>query len=177
MKRAYVLCALVACNTAPPATALGSSRAASSSSAPASPEAVAASAEATASAAEPPAPAKNEPDPPIVGEPLGSPLSNSPTTSSGSVANADEVIIGLRPKLRACYASARGSGPPIAGMVTCGVRITKQGRVAAVSVVRRDRLPNPLVACIVTELKTARFGTLDEEAHIQVPVRFAVPAD
>jgi hypothetical protein len=60
-------------------------------------------------------------------------------------------------------------------MVTCGVRITKAGKVAAVSVVRRDRLPNPLVDCIVSTLKTASFGPLDEEAHIQVPVRFALP--
>jgi hypothetical protein len=111
------------------------------------------------------------------GEPLGSPVTNAATTSSGSVSDADDVVIALRPKFRACYASACGSGPEIAGMVSCGLRITKQGKVAAISVTRRDRLPAPLVDCIVRELKTAAFKPLAEEVVIQVPVRFAVPGE
>jgi hypothetical protein len=116
-----------------------------------------------------------EPPAAVPGEPLGSPLTNSPTTSSGDVADADSVVVGLRPKFRDCYTSARGKGPEIEGMVSCGVRITKEGKVASISVTRRDRLPNTLVECIVRELKTATFAPRADEAVIQVPVRFALP--
>jgi hypothetical protein len=111
----------------------------------------------------------------VPGEPLGSPVSNEPTTSSGHHGDVARPILAVRPKLRACYASVRGDGPDIAGMVSCGVRITKEGKVAAISVTRRDRLPNPLVECIVRELKTMVFEPRSDEDVIQGPVRFAVP--
>jgi hypothetical protein len=88
------------------------------------------------------------------------------------VADADRGIVAVRPKLRRCYEIARGKGPEIAGMVTCGVRITKAGTVGAVGVTRRDSLPDPLVECIIRELKTAVFAPRDAEAVIMVPVRF-----
>jgi hypothetical protein len=113
----------------------------------------------------------------VPGEPLGSPVTNAATTSSGEVADADEVIVRLRPRFQRCYETVRAAGPEIGGMVTCGLRISRAGKVAAVSVVRRSGLPNPLVDCIVTELKTAAFKPLAEEAHVQVPVRFALPGD
>jgi hypothetical protein len=130
-----------------------------------------------------PSPASAAPEPqkaePIVaGEPLGSPLSNAPTTSTGpSGNNAIAAINAVRPKLKSCYQKAKGTGPEIAGMVSCGLRVTKEGKVASISVTRRDRLPNPLVDCIVKELKTATFGPMEEEVVIQVPVRFAVPSE
>jgi hypothetical protein len=101
-------------------------------------------------------------------------VSNAATTSSGTVTDADEVIVAMRPKFKKCYETTRGKGPEIAGMVSCGLRITKDGKVASISVTRRDRLPAPLVECIVGQLKTAAFKPLDEEVVIQVPVRFAV---
>ena len=105
-------------------------------------------------------------------DPQGSTLTNAVTTSSASVADADRAILALRPKLRHCYEVARGKGPEIEGMVTCGLRITKAGKVGAVGLTRRDSLPNPLVDCIVRELATAAFAPRDAEAVIQVPVRF-----
>jgi hypothetical protein len=119
----------------------------------------------------PPAPAAPPVDP---AEPLGSTISNAVTTSSGSVADADRVILALRPKLRRCYEAARGAGPQIEGMVTCGVRITKAGTVGAVGVTRRNSLPNALVECIVRELHTAVFEPREADAVIQVPVRFGM---
>jgi hypothetical protein len=130
----------------------------------------------------PPA-ASGTPEPPtaepiVAGEPLGSPLSNAPATSTGpSGNNAVAAINAVRPKLRSCYQTAKGSGPDIAGMVSCGLRVTKEGKVASISVTRRDRLPTPLVDCIVKELKTATFGPTEEEVVIQIPVRFAVPGE
>ena len=105
-------------------------------------------------------------------EPQGSALTNAVTTSSSTVADADRGVLAVRPKLRACYEAARGKGPEIVGMVTCGVRITKAGKVGAVGVTRRNSLPNPLVDCIIRVLGTAVFAPRAEEAVIMVPVRF-----
>jgi hypothetical protein len=95
----------------------------------------------------------------------------------GNVPDANEVIVSLRPKFKQCYDKVKGSGPDLYGMVSCGVRITKQGKVAAISVVRRSYLPNPLVDCLTDALKTAQFKPLPEEAHIGVPIRFASKDD
>lgn len=122
-------------------------------------------------------PSEPEPDPPIPGEPLGSPVSNAPTTSGAAdVPGSESVILALRPKFRACYATIKGSGPEIVGMVSCGLRINPRGEVVSVSVTRRDRLPYPLVDCIVKELSSAKFAPLPEptDAMLQVPVRFRV---
>jgi outer membrane biosynthesis protein TonB len=123
-----------------------------------------------------PAPEPNpapEPKPaPSPADPQGSTLTNAVTTSSSSVADADRAILAVRPKLRRCYEVERGTGPEIVGMVTCGVRITKSGKVGAVGVTRRSVLPNPLVDCIIKELGTAVFEPRAEEAVIMVPVRF-----
>lgn len=110
-------------------------------------------------------------------EPLGSVLSNAPTTSSSKVADADAAIVAVRPKLRACYLAARGNGPEIVGMVTCGVRIDRAGKVVAVGITRRNSLPAPLVECIVRELKMAIFAPRADEAVIMVPVRFGTLPD
>ncbi len=109
---------------------------------------------------------------PSPGDPKGSWISDAPTTSSSQVSEADRVVEGLRPKLRACYDKAVADGTRVSGMVTCGVRIAKNGKVAAVGVTRRSGLPAPLVECIVAELKNAQFDKRAEEGLIQVPVRF-----
>src|SRR5262245_53167254 len=83
-----------------------------------------------ASASEPPAVSAAPIDPDA---PRGSRLTNAPTTSSEAVGDADQVITALRPRFRECYETAKTSDPTIAGMVTCGVRIGKNGKVAAVS--------------------------------------------
>lgn len=120
------------------------------------------------------APPPPPPPPAPIDEPIGSPVSNAATTSKGNVKDADQVIVGLRPQFKACYQKVRGSGPDIQGMVSCGVRITKDGKVAAVSVTRRAYLPDPLVQCLVGVVKTAKFGPLEEETVIQVPIRFGL---
>ena len=119
----------------------------------------------------------NDPVPVVPGEPLGSPLSNAPTTSSSPVVDANRAVNALRPKLKNCYDQVKGNGPDVAGMVTCGVRITRAGKVAAIGVTRRNRLPGPLVECITRELATAVFEPRESEEVIMVPVRFALAGD
>ena len=91
--------------------------------------------------------------------------------------NAERVIVGLRPRFKRCYDQVRGNGPHIAGMVTCSMRITNDGKVASMSLTRRDRLPNPMVECILKTLKSAVFAPLKEDEIVVVPVRFEVPED
>lgn len=120
------------------------------------------------------APAPSPPAP--YGEPQGSFLTNAVVTST-SLPNAEDVIVGVRPSFKRCYDTQRSGGPHFGGMVTCSARIEKDGKVAAVSVVRRDRLPNPMVDCLITALKTARFGPLAREEFVVVPIRFEGPDD
>ena len=177
---------LAACGGAstPPAVAPSVSASLAEPTAALAPPAVSASATeppapspAPAAAPAAPEPASNDPVPVVPGNPLGSPVSNAATTSSVAVPEADRVIVSLRPKLRRCYDTTKGKGPDVAGMVTCGVRITKTGKVAAVGVVRRSRLPNPLVDCITKELASASFEPRESDAVIMVPVRFALADD
>jgi hypothetical protein len=92
------------------------------------------------------------------------------------VPDSDAVIIALRPKFRACYEEQKKKdGRDIAGMVSCGLHITKDGKVASVSVTRRAHLPDALMYCIAREMKTAKFAPLPDDAMLQVPVRFRVP--
>jgi type IV secretory pathway VirB10-like protein len=109
---------------------------------------------------------------PSPGDPKGSWISGAPTTSSSQVSEADRVVEALRPKLRACWDEAVADGAKVSGMMTCGVRIAKSGKVAAVSVTRRSGLPAPLVECVVDVLRGAEFAKRADEGLIQVPVRF-----
>ena len=56
-------------------------------------------------------------------------------------------------------------------MVTCSVRIAKDGKVAAVSLSRRDRLPPPLDECLMSTLKGAVFQPLSQDEIVIVPVK------
>jgi hypothetical protein len=162
---------LASCDAATPAAPLAAPAAPppSASSVPARAPAPLASVPPAAAAAETSVDAGIAPDP---AEPRGSRLTNAVTTSSGTVADADRAILAVRPKLRRCYEGFRGKGADIEGMVTCGVRITKAGKVGAVGLVRREYLPNPLVDCLLRELATAVFEPREAEAVIMVPVRF-----
>jgi hypothetical protein len=113
----------------------------------------------------------------IPGEPLGSNVSNAATTSSSNVPDADRVVVGLRPKFKACYDAWRKDGPHVAGMVTFSVRIGKDGHVAATSLTRRNSLPMPMVDCIRESLSGAVFAPLTQDEIVIVPVRFEVPDD
>jgi hypothetical protein len=113
----------------------------------------------------------------VPGEPLGSNVTNAATTSVSNVPDAESVIVGLRPRFKRCYENVRGSGPHIAGMVTCSMRVKKDGKVASVSLTRRDRLPSPMVDCIIGTLKSAVFAPLNEDEIVVVPVRFETPED
>ena len=109
-----------------------------------------------------------------MGEPQGSYLTNAVVTTT-DIPNAEEVILGVRPSLKRCYEATRSGGPHFGGMVTCSMRLDKDGKVVGVSVTRRDRLPNPMVDCLIAALKTARFGRLEHDAIVVVPVRFEAP--
>jgi hypothetical protein len=104
-------------------------------------------------------------------------VTNAVTTSGGGdVPDSDAVIIALRPKFKACYEEQKKKeGRDIVGMVSCGLHITKEGKVTSVSVTRRDRIPYPMMDCIVGVMKTAKFAPLPDDAMLQVPVRFRIP--
>lgn len=175
LRACFVLSVVVGCTPAPQERApVGTSTAAPTATA-GSPGAAPpiATVSATALSSPPAAPSSTV----VPGEPLGSNVSNKPTTSSSNVPDADRVIVGLRPKFKECYDTVRGNGPHIAGMVTCSLRIAKDGKVAAVSLSRRDRLPPPLVECLMSTLKGALFQPLSQDEIVIVPVRFEVPDD
>lgn len=110
----------------------------------------------------------------VAGEPMGSPVTNAPITSS-SVPNAGKVIAAMKPQFKDCYDKARGGGPHIEGMVTTILHVGKKGKVQSMSLVRRSQLPPPLVECINKALSTAAFEPTPEDEIVVVPVRFEVP--
>jgi hypothetical protein len=81
-----------------------------------------------------------------------------PVRATVSVPNAEQVVAGLRPAFRRCYASALQQDPNMAGVADLGVKLGPGGEVTGVSVKGGNGLSPALVKCLSGVAERARFA-------------------
>jgi hypothetical protein len=90
--------------------------------------------------------------------------------------DADEVIAGLRPRFRACYArQPKENGRP-RGRLVMTAEVSSDGSVLSVTPTHVDNIGGRLVTCMVDVLKGARFAAPGGQGStLEVPVSFEAP--
>jgi hypothetical protein len=90
-----------------------------------------------------------------------------------AVANAENVIAGLRPGFRACYNRGLANDPTMDGCVTLRVHIAPEGSVGTTDAVVKDGLSPSVVGCLEELLRRAAFDPPGGSgATINVPITF-----
>lgn len=118
----------------------------------------------------PPAPTTSQPPPPT---PSPGDATLGGTTASVPIANADRVVAGLRPRLRACYNKGLEAAPDAAGKVSFAAEVGANGEVNAVKVTADKSMPAAATACMKRVIQNAQFDAPGKPSTLTIPVTFA----
>ncbi len=104
------------------------------------------------------------------------PTGNASVSSSmavGSVANAAQVVAGMRAGFRRCYQRGLDANPDIAGSISLTIQVGAGGNVSSVGGGASGNLPGSVVECVKSRARAAQFAPPDGgSAVISVPVSF-----
>ncbi|WP_394837706.1 AgmX/PglI C-terminal domain-containing protein [Pendulispora rubella] len=96
-----------------------------------------------------------------------------PPTWSAPVADAERVVLSLRPRFRGCYQRGLNTDPEMAGAVTIVAKVAPNGEVLEAEPSRATGLSSDVIACIQRVVRNAQFtapgGT---GSAVQIPVKF-----
>jgi hypothetical protein len=99
------------------------------------------------------------------------------TFTGGSVADADRVLAGNRPRFRSCYQTGLNSDPTMAGRVLLEVTVAKNGEVVGAAVVNNSGLSPATAACAAGVVRRSTFSAPGTDVKLRVPLTFAQQGD
>lgn len=92
-----------------------------------------------------------------------------PSTQTGSVADVDRVVAGIRPRFRACYNQALSTDPTIKGNLKLTFVIDTKGEPSNISHAPTT-IPDAVLACIERAIARAQFTAPNKPATVTVPI-------
>jgi hypothetical protein len=98
-----------------------------------------------------------------------------PVTTSGALANADEVIEGLRERFHDCYAEGLSHDPSIKGTVTLTLHVAEDGHVTASDIVDNHGLTAKVTTCLAYVGTDASFRESEKASVVHIPLSFGMP--
>jgi hypothetical protein len=94
-------------------------------------------------------------------------------SAAASIAGADRVVAGLRPRFRNCYKLGVATDPKMHGRANLSTSVSAKGDVVSVTVTQVDSMNPRVVSCIVGVMQKAKFTAPGGAgASLQVPVTF-----
>jgi hypothetical protein len=103
------------------------------------------------------------------------PVGIGPVTHSGALANADEVVEGLRERFHDCYAEGLSQDPSIKGTVTLTLRVAEDGHVTASDLGENHGLSAKVTTCIAYVGTDATFREAETASTVRIPLSFGMP--
>jgi len=96
-----------------------------------------------------------------------------PPRTSVPIADAERVVMTLRPKFRICYQRGLNTDPEMAGSVTLVAKVAPNGEVSEVDPSRAIGLSADVITCIERVVRNAQFSAPGSSGgSIQIPVKF-----
>jgi hypothetical protein len=94
---------------------------------------------------------------------------------SGSLVDADRVVLSLRPGFRHCYNQGLAKDPSLQGSVRIVATVGPNGEVLSATSTGSSTLGDEVVACVIHRVKGATFAPpAGDRATVVIPVTFAL---
>ena len=111
---------------------------------------------------------------PEVQAPVGVAVVGSPSSTGGSIRDAERILAGLRGRFRSCYQAGLASDPTMFGRVVLDATVAKNGEVVQVAAMANTGLSPAVAQCLIRHLKNAQFEGPGNDVHLSVPITFAL---